>query len=159
MHGMNSDIVITQPPVTKFVHKKLYHEWIEGILEDMELRALSQHVSRADSTSTMYFAMTNVNTPSMHPEQEAKVSPGWKIDFTEMNRECVYAWTRFPRETSIIREPWPKNVVDLVGFTPRTTLGKRLLEIRNRLIASGERLLNWEEIDAEVAARRGETTE
>lgn len=159
MYEMNFDIVITPPPVTKFVHKMLYHEWIEGILEGMELRAVSQAVSRPDSTSTMYFAMTNVNTPSMPPEQEARVSPGWKVDFTEMNRERVFAWTRFPRETSIIRESWSKNVVDLVGFTPRTTLGRRLLEIRNRLIASGERLLNWEEIDAEVTARRGEATE
>jgi len=38
----------------------------------------------------------------------------------------------------------------------RTPLGQRLWEIRSRLIASGELLLDWEEIEQEVAERRGE---
>jgi hypothetical protein len=39
--------------------------------------------------------------------------------------------------------------------TPKTPLGHRLWEIRARLIASGERVLGWEEIDREVSELRG----
>jgi len=35
-------------------------------------------------------------------------------------------------------------------------LGKRLLKIRKRIVASGEPLLSWNEIEREVAERRGE---
>ena len=42
------------------------------------------------------------------------------------------------------------------AFTPQTGLGKHLWKIRRRIVASGERLLNWDEIDREVAERRGE---
>jgi hypothetical protein len=38
---------------------------------------------------------------------------------------------------------------------PRTPLGRQLAEIRSRIVASGERLLDWDEIDREVALRRG----
>jgi len=41
-------------------------------------------------------------------------------------------------------------------FKCRTPLGQRLWEIRSRLVASGEPLLGWEEIEQEVAERRGE---
>ena len=39
--------------------------------------------------------------------------------------------------------------------TPRTPLGKKLLEIRQRIVASGRPLLDWEDIDREIAAQRG----
>jgi hypothetical protein len=38
---------------------------------------------------------------------------------------------------------------------PRTRLGKKLLEIRQRVIASGRPLLDWEDIDRELAEQRG----
>jgi hypothetical protein len=38
----------------------------------------------------------------------------------------------------------------------RTRLGEQLLRIRERIVASGEPLLSWEEIDREVAERRGD---
>lgn len=38
----------------------------------------------------------------------------------------------------------------------RSELGRRLREIRGRIVASGEHLLSWDEIDSELAARRGE---
>lgn len=41
-------------------------------------------------------------------------------------------------------------------FRPRTPLGRRLWEIRERFIASGGRLLTEAEIEQEVAERRGE---
>jgi len=39
---------------------------------------------------------------------------------------------------------------------PQTELGRKLWEIRRRIIESGARLLDWDQIEAEVAARRGE---
>jgi hypothetical protein len=40
--------------------------------------------------------------------------------------------------------------------TPSTELGKELSRIRDRIVASGEPLLSWAEIEREVAERRGE---
>jgi hypothetical protein len=39
---------------------------------------------------------------------------------------------------------------------PRTRLGERLLRIRAQIIASGEPLLSWDDVEREVAERRGE---
>ena len=41
------------------------------------------------------------------------------------------------------------------SFTPRTPLGKKLLAIRNNIIADGLPLLTREEIEREIAERRG----
>jgi hypothetical protein len=38
---------------------------------------------------------------------------------------------------------------------PRTRLGKKLLEIRQTIVASGRPLLDWEDIDSELAEQRG----
>ncbi len=40
-------------------------------------------------------------------------------------------------------------------FVPQTILGKKLWKIRQRAIASGLQLLNEDEIEQELAARRG----
>ena len=45
---------------------------------------------------------------------------------------------------------------DLLTYRPRTPLGQRLWNIRARIIASGEPLLTWDDIDRELAERRGE---
>ena len=37
----------------------------------------------------------------------------------------------------------------------RTPLGRKLLELRSRILGSGEPGLGWDEIEEEVAARRG----
>ncbi|MCY3020328.1 MAG: hypothetical protein NTW87_15020 [Planctomycetota bacterium] len=42
----------------------------------------------------------------------------------------------------------------LAGYKPRTALGRRLLEIRARYIASGGRLLSADELDAELTSMR-----
>ena len=42
----------------------------------------------------------------------------------------------------------------------RTPLGRRLAELRERILASGEPLLSsWEEVDRELGDRRGELRE
>ena len=40
-------------------------------------------------------------------------------------------------------------------YAPQTPLGKRLWEIRQRIVDFGEPLLDWEGIEREVAERRG----
>ncbi|MBO3464305.1 hypothetical protein G7B40_012515 [Aetokthonos hydrillicola Thurmond2011] len=49
----------------------------------------------------------------------------------------------------------PEGVEPESEYTPQTPLAKQLWEIRNRAIASGMRLLNSEEIEQELAERRG----
>ena len=44
-------------------------------------------------------------------------------------------------------------------YRPETTLGRKLWEIRKRIVASGEPLLSWDDIEREVAERRGEVNE
>ena len=34
---------------------------------------------------------------------------------------------------------------------PRTALGKKLLEVRQRIVSSGRPLLDWDDIDRELA--------
>ena len=41
-------------------------------------------------------------------------------------------------------------------FQPKTTLGRKLWEIRQKIVASGQPLLGWEEVEKEVSARRNE---
>jgi len=45
----------------------------------------------------------------------------------------------------------------LRGFEPRTGLGRRLLQIRARYIASGGKLLNGEELEQELKNLRERT--
>jgi len=40
-------------------------------------------------------------------------------------------------------------------YTPQTPLGEKLLALRARIIAEGEPLLSWEEVQQEIASRRG----
>lgn len=44
----------------------------------------------------------------------------------------------------------------LAPAPPRTELGRQLWDIRRRVVESGVPLLDWDQIEAEVAARRGE---
>jgi len=50
----------------------------------------------------------------------------------------------------------PVNTREIEDYKPRTSLGKKLVELRKKIIASGEPLLGWEEIEREVARLRGE---
>ncbi len=46
---------------------------------------------------------------------------------------------------------------EYAAYRPRTALGKRLWKIRKKIIESGEALLDRDEIEREVAERRGES--
>jgi len=47
----------------------------------------------------------------------------------------------------------------LVSDEPRTTLGRKLMEIRAKIVASGEKLLDWDELEMELIDRKGEKKE
>ena len=49
--------------------------------------------------------------------------------------------------------PQPGN--DDTDFVPTTEFGRRLLELRRRAIAAGQPLLTREELEREIAERRG----
>jgi hypothetical protein len=44
-------------------------------------------------------------------------------------------------------------------FQPKTPLGRRLWELRKRIVASGEPLLDWDDLEREIAERRGGVSE
>jgi len=44
-------------------------------------------------------------------------------------------------------------------FQPKTALGRRLWELRKKIVASGEPLLDWEDLEREIAERRGGVSE
>jgi hypothetical protein len=41
-------------------------------------------------------------------------------------------------------------------YEPQTPLGKRLWALRKKIIASGEPLLDWDDVERELAERRGQ---
>jgi hypothetical protein len=50
--------------------------------------------------------------------------------------------------------PTTSEGTGLPPYQPRTSLGKRLWEIRGQIMASGERPLGWDEIEKEVSEQR-----
>jgi len=70
-------------------------------------------------------------------------SSGRTIELDErLFEKATELWHEIPRSTK------PKQ--------RRTPLGRRLDEIRERIKTSGQPLLSWEDIDRELAERRGE---
>ena len=53
------------------------------------------------------------------------------------------------------RELWRQRIGDPAYEPARTSLGAELRRLRARIIESGERLMSWEDIEKEVAERRG----
>jgi hypothetical protein len=61
---------------------------------------------------------------------------------------------------------WEKKLFDHPGygainsnfikFKPRTDFGKKLMEIRTKIVSSRVPLLDWDQVSAEVKSRRGE---
>jgi hypothetical protein len=48
------------------------------------------------------------------------------------------------------------DAASLEEYVPTTSLGRELMEIRKKITASRKSLLGWDEINEEVARRRGE---
>jgi hypothetical protein len=56
----------------------------------------------------------------------------------------------------------PETALPLVPgeeFKPRTPLGRRLWKLRKRIVASGEPLLDWDDLEREIVERRGGVSE
>lgn len=53
-------------------------------------------------------------------------------------------------------ERWHETPISMNPRQRRTSLGRRMDEIRERIKASGQPLLSWEDIDRELAERRGQ---
>ncbi len=49
-----------------------------------------------------------------------------------------------------------KTKETLLPDKSKTALGKRLLTIRARIVGSGEKLLDWNDLEKEIAERRGD---
>ena len=58
------------------------------------------------------------------------------------------------RAKRVLTETPPKTLSpdEIASLSP---LGERLLEIRERIVASGEPFLNWDDLEKEIASRRG----
>ena len=54
-----------------------------------------------------------------------------------------------------IPERAPRENEVVVEWQPQTALGRRLWEIRKQIIATGEPLLSWADLERELAERRG----
>jgi len=68
-------------------------------------------------------------------------------------------WLGDPLKTVLIREHGV-HPLRLEGraeeeYTPRTELGRKLWEIRKRIVAAGKATMTWEDIEREVAERWG----
>ena len=68
-------------------------------------------------------------------------------------------WLGDPLETISIHERGAAKASaatrDVAPYVPRTELGRKLWEIRKRIVAAGKATMTWEDIEREVAERRG----
>lgn len=108
---------------------------------DMKPRGASGSVGYAEAGGTIY---------PMSPGNAALPLLGW-LDSGS---------TRHPFETARYgmsgTAAGTENLDWTYRYEPRTPLGRRLMDIRKRIIASGQPLLDdWDDLDREVAERRG----
>lgn len=73
----------------------------------------------------------------------------------------VLGWLGDPVDTVRIpgraASPAPPTASEDEAYQPRTELGRRLWEIRKRIVAAGMATMTWDDIERELAERRGET--
>jgi hypothetical protein len=88
---------------------------------------------------------------------------GWFISASGLNNERWYwvwppEWSSSPIATAGLNLPEPSlppRRAEATVYEPRTPLGRRLMELRAQIVASGEHLLDWDDVSREVAERRG----
>lgn len=94
----------------------------------------------------------------------SSVAPGWFFGASGLSGETwsVLVGHAIPVSVSDVCEP-PAGVVytedlwrEIGEFKPRTSLGRKLREARQRILASGAPLLDRAAIQQEIATRRGE---
>jgi hypothetical protein len=106
---------------------------VEGIYENGVVRLLEQlpGVARARVVVTVL-----PDAPSSRPQPSSQLVP-----VSPENRKVD------------AEAPTGDTVVDT--YQPRTELGRKLIELRRAHVQAGGKLVNWDEIDAEVRERRG----
>lgn len=71
----------------------------------------------------------------------------------------IYRWLGDPVETVSIHERGAAKASpatrDVASYVPRTELGRKLWEIRKRIVAAGRATMTWEDIEREVSERWG----
>jgi hypothetical protein len=60
------------------------------------------------------------------------------------------------RSPPAMNRSWRHEQLAVAFGMPRTKLGRRLLAIRRKIVASGVPLLDWDGLDRELTERRGE---
>ena len=85
--------------------------------------------------------------------QGVKVGNLWRLQEKALEKYLEEPQGREKRETKTERQRFD----EAKNRKFKTPLAKRLWEIRLRIVASGQPLLGWEEIEKEIAERRGET--
>lgn len=82
----------------------------------------------------------------------------WPEFWTEVgtHEKAICGMRPRTRHLSDAFKPHKASEPDLLAPPARTAIGKRLREIRRRIVASGEPLLDWDAFDREMRERRGE---
>lgn len=70
--------------------------------------------------------------------------------------EFVETFSKKEADTQVQQE---SASIEKINFQPKTELGKKLWELRQKAIAAQPTLKNWEEVEEEIAQRRGERSE
>ena len=84
-------------------------------------------------------------------DKEEELLEQWR-ELTPEKQQKVWQFVQILKSKSETTTPEAK-------FIPQTPLSKKLWEIRHRAIAAGLQLLNEDEIEQEIAARRGGCSE
>ena len=110
---------------------------------------LSSAISKSVATTTLVAAA--VFSAGFSPEKPPALPRS--ITLHERNFDpSQYGLSSYAEREATIVE-WR----EALRYRPRTALGRRLMELRAQIVASGEPLLGWDDIEREVAERRGET--
>jgi hypothetical protein len=69
-------------------------------------------------------------------------------------------WYNFPTMRHLAKHPDDMAAEPIhresAVYEPRTSLGRKLMVLRKQIERSGEPLLDWEDLNLEIAERRGE---
>lgn len=101
---------------------------------------------------TFWFLWYAGSGQDLLPLPAGQVSELVPISISQSGRTTELGARRFEETT----EQWHETPRPTKPKQRRTPLGRRLDEIRERVKASGQPLLSWEDIDRELAERRGE---
>ena len=96
------------------------------------------------------------NTPGATAAQDNVLSPPALTYSVELLRRLLGdPMETFETKGASLSRSAPPEEVQPEEYVPRTELGRKLWEIRKRIVAAGEATMTWEDIEREVAERWG----